>query len=453
VEVAMSERLDLVGGTVIDGTGRPALRDAGIRIEGGRIAALWQGRARPQEAEAPADTTLDVAGKTVMPGLIDAHCHISYGEGRSAEEVDVYGGAEWAAIRAVWNAAKVLHGGVTGFCDPGSTWNVAVACRDAIASGMYAGPRIFAAGRHIVADGGFADYFPSWLGMPASAEGVLCPTRDEMAREVRRQVKNRVDLVKISGDSQAQERLADAGPCFTDEELDLVVGLAHRLGRKVTIHSRYAETVLAAARAGVDWMIHASFMRREDIGFVRDRQIPICPTLTFTANIVQHGEAAGVDPNYIETKRRELDALADIHRRAFEAGVPMMAGSEAGFSVTPYGEWHARELELMVELLGMRPMDAIVAATSTNAKALGWERETGSLVPGLQADLLLIDGDPLDDIRILGDRRRIHAVYKGGERVELPARPPARRRLAHERGFVVSTSVLHRSAGELPPQE
>jgi hypothetical protein len=79
---------------------------------------------------------------------------------------------------------------------------------------------VFAAGRHIVADGGFADYFPSWLGMPVSAEGVLCPTRDDIAREVRRQVKNRVDLVKISGDSQAQERVADAGPCFTDEEFD-----------------------------------------------------------------------------------------------------------------------------------------------------------------------------------------------------------------------------------------
>lgn len=440
----MAARLDLVGGTLIDGTGKAPLRDASVRIEGGRVAAVWQGKARPQRAEAPADAVVELAGRTLMPGLIDAHCHISYGEGCTAEEVDVYGGAEWGAVRAVWNAAKILHSGVTSFCDPGSTWNVAVTCRDAIASDMFPGPRVFAAGRHIVADGGFADYFPSWLGMPVSAEGVLCPTRDDMAREVRRQVKNRVDLVKISGDSQAQERLADAGPCFTDDELELIVGLAHRLGRKVTIHARYANTVVAAARAGVDWLIHASFMRREDIGLVCDRQIPICPTLTFTANIVEHGRDVGVDANYIETKRRELDALADIHRRAHEAGVPMLAGSEAGFSVTPYGEWHTRELELMVELLGMRPMDAIVAATSANAKAFGWQSDTGSIVPGLQADLLIVDGDPLADLAILGDSKRIHAVYKGGERVERPESPPTRRRMAHERGFNVSTSVLHR---------
>ena len=440
----MSRRIELAGGTVIDATGAPPRRDATVRIEDGRIAAVWQGMARPVAAQGPADDIVDLRGKWLLPGLIDAHCHISYGEGRTAEEVDVYGGAEWAAVRGVWNAAKVLHGGVTAFCDPGSTWNVAVTCRDAIASGMYSGPRIFAAGRHIVADGGFADYFPSWLGMPASAEGVLCGTRDEMAREVRRQVKNRVDLIKISGDSQAQERLADAGPCFVDDELALIVGLAHGLGRKATIHARYANTVVAAARAGVDWLIHASYMRADDVGLVRDKGIAICPTLTFTANIVEHGRDVGVDPNYIEAKRRELDALVEIHRRTHAAGIPLMAGSESGFSVTPYGEWHARELELMVELLGMRPMDAIVAGTSTNARAFGWERETGSILPGLQADLLVVDGDPIEDIRVLGDPARINAVYRAGERVERPASPPTRRRMGHERGFGVSTSTLHR---------
>ena len=347
----MTTILDLEGGTIIDGSGKPALHNAGLRIEDDRIAAVWSG-ARPREAERPANQIIDVSGKTILPGLIDAHCHISYGEGRSAEEVDVYGGAEWAAVRAVWNAAKVLQSGVTSFCDPGSTWNVAVTCRDVIANGMFPGPRVFAAGRHIVADGGFADYFPSWLGMPPSAEGVLCPTRDEMAREVRRQVKNRVDMIKISGDSQAQDRLANAGPCFTQEELELIVGLAHQLGRKVAIHSRYANTVVAAARAGVDWLMHASYMRREDIGLIRDARVAICPTLTFTANLIEHGREAGVDQNYIDIKRREFDALIDIHSRSHEAGIPLMAGSEAGFSVTPYGEWHTRELELMVEHLG-----------------------------------------------------------------------------------------------------
>jgi imidazolonepropionase-like amidohydrolase len=440
----MAKILELTGATLIDGRGGAPLRDATLRVVDGRIAAIWQHGRRPDAAHAPADEVVQAAGKTLMPGLIDSHCHISYGEGKTAEEVDIYGGAEWAAVRAVWNAQKVLQAGFTSFCDPGSTWNVAVTCRDAIDNGMYPGPRIFAAGRHISADGGFADYFPGWLGMPASAEGVLCPTRDAMRSEVRRQVKNRVDLIKISGDSQAQDRNLQAGPCYSEEEMACVVETAHALGRKVTIHSRYARTVAMAARVGVDWVIHASYMDPADIGLLCDRQVPICPTMTYTANIVQHGRDVGVDPNYIETKQRELDALVKVHRRAHEAGIPMMSGSESGFSVTPYGHWHTRELELMVELLGMSPMQAIVAATSNNARAMGWEDQVGSLAPGLWADFLLVDGDPLQDIRILGDRKRIAAVYKGGAKVDRAEAPATRKRMGHERSLAVSSQVLTR---------
>jgi len=441
----MTATLDLVGGKLIDGIADQPRSNASLRIRDGRIVAIWDGPRAPKEADGPADRTIDANGKTVMPGLIDAHCHISYGEGRTAEEVDVYGGAEWAAVRAVWNCAKVLRAGVTSFCDPGSTWLVAVTARDAIASGMYPGPRIFAAGRHIAADGGFADYFPSWLGMPVSAEGVLCHNREEMVREVRQQVKNRVDLVKISGDSQAQERKPDAGACLSDEEMQAVVNTAHALGRKTTIHARYPETVLAAVRAGIDWVIHASYLREQDIGFVRDAGTPICPTFTFTANIVEWGRDVGVDPNYIEVKRRELDALARIQHRAHEAGITMLAGSESGFSVTPYGEWHTRELEHFVKLIGMKPMAAIKAGTANNAAAFGWKGEVGTLEAGARADILIVDGDPLADIAILSDATKITTVLQDG--IEVGRRQPIseRRRMPHERGFSVSQQKLSRS--------
>ena len=441
----MKGTLDIVGGNVIDGIADKPRKNCSLRVRDGRIVALWEGSHVPAEAAGPADRVIAANGKTVMPGLIDAHCHISYGEGRTAEEVDVYGGAEWAAVRAVWNCDKVLRAGVTSFCDPGSTWLVAVTARDAIASGMYPGPRFFAAGRHIVGDGGFADYFPTWLGMPASAEGVLCQTREEMVREVRQQVKNRVDLIKISGDSQAQERLDHAGPCLSDDEMQTIVSTAHGLGRKTTIHARYANTVVAAVQAGVDWLIHASYMRSEDIGLVRDAQTPICPTFTFTANIVEWGKDVGVDPNYIDVKKRELDALANIHRRGHEAGIPMLAGSEAGFSVTPYGEWHSRELELMVDLIGMSPMAAIKSATSRNAEAFGWTGDVGTLGPGARADVLIVEGDPIADIGILADPKRISTILFDGYEVDRAKPIAERRRMAHERGFNVSTTRLGRT--------
>jgi imidazolonepropionase-like amidohydrolase len=437
--------LEIRGGTLIDGRGGAPLRSATVRIGAdGRIVEI-SGDTTPDGPSQPGTSVFDATGLTVMPGLIDAHCHISYGEARSAEEVDVYGGADWCAVRAVHNAGKVLQAGVTSICDCGSTWNTAVTARDAIANGMFPGPRIFAAGRHIVADGGFADYFPTWLGMPDSAEGVLCQTRDAMVSEIRQQVKNRADLIKVSGDSQAQEHRMDVGPCFSDDELQLIVRTARALGRKLTIHARYAETVLAAARTGFDWIIHASYMRPGDIGFVRDKQIPLCPTLTFTANIVDWGREAGVDPNYIEVKKRELDALTEIHQRARKAGIPLMSGSEAGFSVTPYGEWHARESELLVKLIGLSPMEAIVAATRTNARALGWDDRVGTLERGKLADVLVLEGDPLADISVLGQPGRIRAVFKEGKPIALPDSAPPRRRLAHERGFGVSARILHRA--------
>ena len=148
----MKGTLDIVGASVIDGIADKPRKSCSLRVQDGRIVALWEGPRAPAEASTRADRVIEATGKTVMPGLIDAHCHISYGEGRTAEEVDIYGGAEWAAVRAVWNCAKVLRAGVTAFCDPGSTWLVAVTARDAIASGMFPGPRIFAAGRHIVGD-------------------------------------------------------------------------------------------------------------------------------------------------------------------------------------------------------------------------------------------------------------------------------------------------------------
>lgn len=441
-----NEILDLVDGNLIDGTGSGVQPNTTLRIEGGRVTALWQpGRGRPPER--PATRTIDAKGLYVIPGLIDSHCHISYGEGRTAEEVDVYGGAEWAAVRAVWNAEKVLRAGVTSFCDPGSTWNVAVTCRDAIESGMFEGPRIFAAGRHIVADGGFADYFPSWLGMPPSAEGVLCHNRDEMLREVRSQVKNRVDLIKISGDSQAQDRDLDAGPCFTDDELRAIVELSHQLGKKVTIHSRYAGTVKAAIRAGVDWVIHASYLNPDDVGLLRDSQTPVCPTITFTANIVEFGREAGVDPNYIEVKKRELEALSQVLSRAYKAGVTLLAGSEAGFAVTPYGDWHARELELMIKYAGVSAMDALLSATRNNAAAFGWGNAIGTLTQGAAADLIVLKKNPLDDIVVLGRPQDFQLILKGGKSVAPRiGHAVTRRRMSHERGFSISGGTLHRSA-------
>ena len=434
--------VDITGATLIDGTGAKPKPCTTLRIKNGRIAGIWGDGECPRNAGS-ATTTIDAGGNTVMPGLIDAHCHISYGEGRSAEEIDFYGGPEWGALRAVWDAAKVLRSGVTSISDPGSTWNVAVAVRDAINSGMFNGPRIFAAGRHICTDGAFDDFYPSWLSGPVSAQGVLCATPAEMVSEVRRQTKNRVDLIKVSADSQVQEKVPSAGSCFTDDEFRAIVQIAHQLGRKVATHARFSPTMLAAVRAKVDWLLHATYIRPENIGFIRDSGIPICPTLAMNANIAEWGKELGADASYVDAKRRDTEAAAESHRMAYEAGIPIMAGSESGFSVTPFGDWHAHELTLLVTLVGLSPMDAIVAATRTNATAFGWD-DVGTLEVGRRADLIVVDGNPLADIRILSDPKRIAAVYKDGQPVERDPPEPSRLRMMHEKSLKLTSTWLHK---------
>ena len=435
--------LDIVNGLLLDCTGSKPQARTSLRVTDGRISSIWQGDERPPEAKKPADRIVEAKGKTIMAGLIDAHVHISYGEGRNAEEVDVYGGAEWNTLRAAWNAQKVLQAGVTSIIDPGGTYYVGVAVRDAIDSGMFPGPRIRTAGRHISADGAFADYFPTDMGMPNSAEGVLCSDKGEMLSEIRRQIKNRVDLIKLSGDSQAQEKDMDAGPCFNDDEMGAMISLAHQLGRKVTVHARYPETIVAMVRHKIDWVLHASHLRSQDVSFVRDSGVPLCPTVTFAQNIVDYGAECGSEIGHADFRKREIEGLIESYRRAYAAGIPIMAGSETGFSMSPYGEWHAREIELLVSLFGLSPMDAILAMTRNNAVAAGWDKDVGTLQVGRFGDILLVDGNPLDDVRILQDPKKISTIFKAGEEVDRTPVPP-RIRMAHERGFAVSMKRLRR---------
>ena len=153
------------------------------------------------------------------------------------------------------------------------------------------------------------------------------------------------------------------GPYFNDDELSSIIGMSHQLGRKVTVHARYAETIVAMTRHGIDWVLHASHLRRQDFGYVRNSGVPLCPTVTFAQNIVDYGDECGSEPGHVEFRKREIAGLVETFTRAYQMGIPIMAGSETGFSMSPYGEWHAREIELLVTLFGLTPMDAILAMT------------------------------------------------------------------------------------------
>jgi imidazolonepropionase-like amidohydrolase len=407
-------------GTLIDGSGGPAVRNDAIVIEGNRIKSIG---ALPPDLH-PEDhkhvEVIDAAGQWIMPGLIDAHCHVSYGYPSIKGEGKGKGPTrpEFSTLRSARSVQKVLRSGVTSISVPGGTWFTDVGVRDAIKLGLMEGPRMYVAGRMVVTYGCIEDDEPSWEGTPDHSIGKLCNSADEMVTEVRRQGKHGVNFIKMadsrSGESQMLAR----------DEIAAVVGEAHRRNLRVAIHSRGAGSTRAAAEAGVDWIIHADLATDRDLEAVAEAGIPILPTATFLAVVIEMGNKVGAEKVQLDINRmkRHYDLLGELMRKSRALGIKLLVGTDTGNnSFTPYGELHAKELEIFVNHGGFTPMEAIVAATKHNGYAVGLEGEVGEIAPGKLADIIVLKKDPIADITILQGGRHLSRVIKDGKIVDLGA--------------------------------
>jgi imidazolonepropionase-like amidohydrolase len=388
-------------------------------------------------------TRIDATGKTLMPGLIDTHCHMTYGESRAQEEQDLYTSAESRTLIAAANLGKVLRSGVTSISQPGGSYYIGVALREGLNSGLIDGPRMTTAGRYLTTSNGFADLYPDSVGAPEGSIGILTNSAPEIVTEIRKQVKNGVDLIKLA-DSPYGEYQA-----FTTDEMKIAADLTHQLGRRITIHARGSAEVSAAVEAGMDWIMHGNYMDDECISKLAASKIPLVPTLLLLSNAADWGQFAGVDRHLRDIVRRGLDATAETLHRAHDAGAKFLMGTDSGFAITPYGEWHARELELLMIYAGLSTAEAIRSGTSDAAVVMGMPGEVGVVRTGAYADLLLLDGNPLENIRLLQDKDKFQ-VFKGGKPVGED--PHHGRRWQNERSQVMSTGELTyaRVTGELP---
>jgi len=370
---------------------------------------------------AAGETVVDASGRTLMPGLIDIHVHLSYGNAEANEDIDIYTPFEYRALRSMIYAQQVLAAGYTSIADPASTGRVSLAVRDAIDAGLYEGPRITASGRQITSRQGLADWYPPWIGVPETSIGALVTSKDEAVEQIRQQVKDGVDLIKIVFDgTQTNPATGHLMACFNQEEADVMVREAQRLGRRVFVHAVDREAVLYAARAGVDVIFHAFDMDDEGLEAMVKNGCLLAPSLTFLYNTLEFTRPS--DPAYAwrpARTRRVIDRACEVLNKAREAGVEFLVGTDAGFAVTPYGEWHARELEIMVDDLGFTPEQALTATTAGNAKVLRQHGQVGELGVGKLADFIVVDGDPVADVSLLGRKGAIEAIYQGGRRVEL----------------------------------
>ncbi len=421
----------IAGGSVISGTGTPPTALTDVYLEGDLIVAVGR-EARVRATAGPGFDEVDASGLTVMPGLIDAHCHITFGEPASNDELFFHRDQSTAALVAAFNVQKLLLAGVTGFLDADCLWNLGPALRDAIEAGIVEGPRMTSGMNALLtAAGGTAGRLIPDSGTAAYAH--VMGSRDEMVRTTRQQIKHGADWIKIHVTGSLPNHDGEL-TVWTLEELRTVVDTAHDLDTPVLAHCRSAKSTRLAAEAGVDLILHASFIDETALAAVVESGCAIAPTFTFLANLADHGAKVGAAPNQVDLFRGEIEATATVLRAAHDAGVRILSGSESGFALTPYGHWHARELEVLVDAMGLTPLEAIRCATANGAIALRRDEGTiGVIAPGAGADVLVVDGDPSVDVRVLGDRSNLRHVISRGRAVDLERPWPERRLLPGEK--------------------
>ena len=416
----MVNSIVLQNASIIDGSGSMPY-SGHLVIKENRIDSILKEEAFSYDKEA---RVIDLKGKTLMPGLIDAHCHISFDEPRSNDELFFHRREGLAAIIAGTNALKVLQSGVTSFFDADSLYSVGVDLRDAIESGVIVGPRMAVGGNALLTSaGGTAGRLIPDEGK--RGYGAVVTSKDEIILEIRRQIKMGVDWIKIHVSGMVPRQSSEGElKAWSLDELKLACDTAHELGIPVVGHCRGADSVKDALLAGFDMILHGTYMDEEGLEIMIERNVPLVPTFTFQANLIDYAEKMEASTDYKEIFEKEIQDNVPIFTKAFGAGVPFICGSESGFSVTPYGDWHYKELEVFVEKLGLTPLEAITCATKNAASAMKRD-DIGLIAEGKIADLLVVDGDPSKDVTILGDKNLIKHVFLNGKDIDLT--PPPKR--------------------------
>ena len=400
-------------GQLVDGTGAPAIRDASLVIEDGRIRYVGPAAGVPLvDRDA---VRIDARGGTILPGLIESHFHATYFNVSALEDLDIKYPVEYVTILAGCNARLALDCGYTSARSGGSLFNVDVWLKKAIESDLVPGPRLASSGREICGVGGLMDWNPDYRKIGMEGLVLLINGADEARSAVRKLVKDGIEWVKTypTGDAASPDINDHHTLCMTFEEMHAVVATAHNHGLKVTGHCRATQGIKNALRAGYDTIEHGTFIDDEALDLILERNTPVVPALYFEQASIERGPEFHLPEKVIDGHRETLEGGAESARRILKAGGRIGLGGDYGFGWNPHGNY-ARELTFFVKYVGFTPLQTLMCATKTGAEILGREHELGTLEAGKLADVLVVDGDVVADISILEDRRRFIAVLQGG---------------------------------------
>lgn len=383
-----------LGGLIFDGT-NPVREGWAVLAEGGRIRRV----APLAEFDGYAGTRVDTAGCTLMPGLIDCHVHLNMGAQDNVVGLLRDMPAGELTLHTLENAQATLAGGITALRDLGGRDYVEMDVRDAIKAGRYIGPTLRCAGRVVCMTGGHGH----WIGIEADGT-------DAVARAVRLNVKYGADCIKIMATGGVLTPGVDPlAAHFTAEEIASAVRTAHGLGKHTASHAQGAAGIRNAVTAGIDSIEHGFELTDDIIAEMLARGTYLVATLAAARNLLANPERL---PAYVREKIQRFGAMhADSFRRYAKAGGKVAMGTDAGTPANRHGE-NAQELAHMVDL-GLPPLEALRAGTSHAADLLDLP-DAGRLRDGAAADLLLVEGNPEQDISMAADRSNHRCIWKGG---------------------------------------
>ena len=414
--------------TVLDGSGAAPF-PADVLVADNRIQAIARDGAALPAAGAE---VVDGAGATLMPGLVEAHAHPSFCDTRSGAALGEIPPEEHTLLAAKF-VKKLLDAGFTSICSAAAAKpRLDVVIRNAIAAGDIPGPRMLAASTEMTVTSGLGDARLAHLHRDSFA--TVADGADEFRRWARWFLREGVDTLKInpSGDEGAPAAHAHH-TVMTEDEVAAVCEVARSRDKRVAAHARSAEAVKMAVRHGVQIVYHATLADAEALDMlesVKDR-VFVAPTIGITWASLYETEPFRPPPGTASRERlqAELDSACHNVAELKKRGVRVLPGGDYGFAWTPIGT-NARDLEHFVKLFGYTPMDAIVAATKMGGELMMRGGELGLVREGYLADLLLVDGDPSKDVRILQDKERLLAIMQDGRFHKRPDPQPAERRRA-----------------------
>src|ERR1035441_2638225 len=396
-----AQRVVIRAGHVLDVKSGKMLSDQAIVIEGDNIVAVGLASATPA-ADA---TTINLPNATVLPGLIDAHTHLTFNPSFGYEMLGISIPRE--ALIGAHNARVTLEAGFTTVRNVGARGYSDVALRDAINAGDVPGPRMLVSGPALSITGGHCDNDLLPYEYHATSDGVADGI-ENVQHKTREIIKYGADLIKVCATGGVLSKGDDPNASqYTLEEMKAIVADAHRLGRKVAAHAHGAQGVIWASEAGVDSAEHGHLMNDAAIATLKKNGTYLVPTL-YLIDWQRENAAKANLPDYTRHKMQIVSEAAKTNaKKAIEAGVKIGLGTDA--AVYPHG-LNAHELAVYVSL-GMTPLQAIQTATINDADLLGWSDKIGTLEAGKWADIIAVDGDPLQDVTTL---QHVKFVMKGG---------------------------------------